>query len=124
MLRILLSGCNGQMGKVITQLVSDNDNMEIVAGIDISGNAESAGFPIYDDPFKFDGEADVLIDFPIPHLCPVCDYCTDRKLPAILATTGYTDEQIALLRIFSLVPIFVQQTCQLAYVLYHSLPAR
>ena len=98
MLRILLSGCNGQMGKVITQLVSDNDNMEIVAGIDISGNAESAGFPIYDDPFKFDGEADVLIDFSNPaSLSRLLDYCTDRKLPAILATTGYTDEQIALI---------------------------
>ena len=72
MLRILLSGCNGQMGKVITQLVSDNDNMEIVAGIDISGNAESAGFPIYDDPFKFDGEADVLIDFSNPASLSVC----------------------------------------------------
>ena len=54
MLKIALSGCNGRMGRVITDIVSTRDGMEIVAGFDLN-TAKNGDFPVYADPFEFQG---------------------------------------------------------------------
>ena len=36
MVRVIMSGCGGKMGKVITELVAGEKEMEIVAGIDVA----------------------------------------------------------------------------------------
>ena len=59
MLKIALSGCNGRMGHVIADIVSTREGMEIVAGFDIN-TASSGAFPVFDDPFAFDGACDVI----------------------------------------------------------------
>lgn len=107
MLKILLSGCNGRMGRVISELVSGSDNMTIVAGIDIS-KEKLFTYPVYDNPFDYDGPADVLIDFSNPSVIDhLLKFCQDKKMPAVLATTGYTDDQIKLIeQASSQIPIF------------------
>jgi 4-hydroxy-tetrahydrodipicolinate reductase len=46
--RLFLNGCNGRMGQVITDLVSDTDDLVIVAGSDISlGTPRS--YPVFND---------------------------------------------------------------------------
>ena len=62
MLKIALSGCNGRMGRVISDIVANKKDMEIVAGFDIN-TEKHAGFPVYADPFEFPGACDVIIDF-------------------------------------------------------------
>ena len=62
MLKIALSGCNGRMGRVITDIVSGREGMEIVAGFDIN-TAKNGAFPVFTDPFEFQGDCDVIIDF-------------------------------------------------------------
>lgn len=108
MLNIMLSGCNGQMGKAISELVSKNSNMKIIAGIDIRDGESPFGYPVYSDPSKYEGDVDVLIDFSNPSsLSPLIDFCIEREVPAVLATTGYTDEQISLIeQTASRIPIF------------------
>ena len=65
MLRLILSGCNGKMGRVITACVAERCDCEIVAGFDI--NTEShAGFPVYANPANCGIEADAIIDFSHP----------------------------------------------------------
>ena len=39
MTRIIMHGCNGHMGRVITDLLSKDDECKIVAGIDQIGRA-------------------------------------------------------------------------------------
>ena len=45
MIRVIMSGCGGKMGKVISSLVADEKEMEIVAGIDVSDCVEDA-YPV------------------------------------------------------------------------------
>ena len=65
MLKILLSGCNGAMGKVITNCVAERDDCEIVAGLDVN-TTDNGLYPIFGSADDIDVKADVIIDFPIP----------------------------------------------------------
>ena len=94
MVRLILSGCNGKMGRVITACVAERCDCEIVAGFDI--NTEShAGFPVYANPANCSIEADALIDFSHPSaLAGVLVYAREHRLPAVIATTGLNEEQV------------------------------
>lgn len=93
MTRIILSGCNGKMGKTITQCVSQRDDCEIVAGFDI--NTQATDYPVYDDPTQCHIDADVIIDFSHPAMLDgVLAYSEAHKLPIVIATTGLSDTQI------------------------------
>jgi len=107
MLKVLLSGCNGRMGRVISELASASDDITIVAGIDIS-KKESFTYPVYENIFDYDGPADVLVDFSNQSaLTQIIDYCLDKKIPVVLATTGYSKEQVELIeQASSRIPVF------------------
>jgi 4-hydroxy-tetrahydrodipicolinate reductase len=81
------------MGQVITRLVNDDSECEIVAGFDINDSIENS-YPVYSNPDEFTGEADVIIDFSHPSvLTNMINYCKKRNLPIIIATTGFSAEQ-------------------------------
>ena len=62
MIRIILSGCSGRMGKAVA--AAADDGISIVAGVDINAAALSPSpFPIYENIADFSGEADVIVDF-------------------------------------------------------------
>ena len=93
MIRIIMNGCNGKMGQVITRLAAEDKDCEIVAGVDINTSIQNT-YPIYTSLDEFDGDADVVIDFSHPScLTGVLEYCKKKKLPVILSTTGFTPEQ-------------------------------
>lgn len=93
MTRIIMNGCNGKMGQVITRLAAEDDSCEIVAGFDVNDTIDNI-YPVFTNPDEFTGEADVVIDFSHPSaLTNILSYCKKRKLPVILATTGFTNEQ-------------------------------
>ncbi len=93
MIKIIMNGCNGKMGQVISNLVENDEESEIVAGIDIN-TEEKNSYPVFANPFDFDGEADVMIDFSHPSCFEnVLNYCTQKQLPVIICTTGLSTEQ-------------------------------
>ncbi len=93
MTRIILSGCNGKMGKTITQCVAERTDCEIVAGFDI--NTEANGYPVFSDPAACSVEADVIVDFSHPAMLDgVLAYAGSHKLPIVIATTGLSDDQL------------------------------
>lgn len=98
MLKIALSGCNGRMGHVITDIVSKRDNMQIVAGFDVN-TAKNSDFPVFSDPFEFTGACDVIIDFSnassTEHLLA---FCRQHKIPIVICTTGHAPEQLQKIR--------------------------
>ena len=95
MIKLILSGCNGRMGRAITDIVSKTPNAEIVAGVDLNTDS-SCGYPVYATIEEVTESADVLIDFSHPALLSgLLAYCRDHKLPAVIATTGCSDEQLA-----------------------------
>ena len=62
MTKILLHGCNGKMGRMITELVKNDADAEIVAGVDAYTGVPNE-YPVFDSVEKCDVEADVVIDF-------------------------------------------------------------
>lgn len=105
--KIIISGCNGKMGQAITRLCAEKEDVTIVAGFDINP-VKLSSYPVYADPMEYSGEADVIIDFSNPStLDNLLNYCTNRNLPCVLCTTGYSDEQrVQILHVSSTVPVF------------------
>ena len=107
MLKIIISGCNGHMGKVVESLCASDPQVEVAAGFDVLGSGERS-FPIFTSPAHFDGKADAVIDFSSPAaLDGLLEFAKSTKTPLVLATTGYSPEQIAQIGAAALeVPIF------------------
>ncbi len=95
MTRIIMCGCNGAMGRMITGIVKDDSEAEIVAGIDMADNGQT-DFPVFSSISDCNVEADAIIDFSTPKiLTEILTYSKQHKVPAVLCTTGYSDEQLA-----------------------------
>ena len=91
--KIIISGCNGHMGRVVESICSADPEVTVVAGFDV--NQESREFPVYVSPANFTGEADAVIDFSSPAaLDGLLAFAVERKIPLVLATTGYSQEQL------------------------------
>ena len=94
MVRILMHGCNGHMGRVIQELAAEDPEVSIAAGVDIADNG-NCPFPVYTDLSACDVETDVCIDFSTAKAVDaLLDYCAERKLPVVVCTTGLSEEQI------------------------------
>ena len=95
MRKIIISGCNGHMGRVVAELCEADPSLEIAAGFDVLGTADR-DFPVYTSPAQFNSEADAVIDFSSPAaLDGLLEFARARKIPLVLATTGYSPEQAA-----------------------------
>lgn len=107
MTNIILSGCNGKMGRVITRLANDDENVKIVAGIDIADFGEN-DYPVFKNPADCDIAADVIVDFSHPSVFSnLMEFAKAKKLPIIVATTGLSDEQREALKEYSKdIPVF------------------
>jgi 4-hydroxy-tetrahydrodipicolinate reductase len=94
MLKLVLAGCSGYMGRVVTDIVSRGSDISIVAGIDLCGHLK-VSYPVFNDPADFTGDADVVLDFSNPTaLDGLLFYCKSKSTPLILCATGYSPEQI------------------------------
>ncbi len=96
MTRLIVCGCNGKMGRAVTACVKERMDCEIVAGFDRNTDS-AAGFPVYANPQNCDITADVVIDFSHPSALPgVLRYAEEHGMGAVIATTGLSDEDRAL----------------------------
>lgn len=94
MTRVIMHGCNGKMGQVITSLCREDSEIEIVAGIDISNHIPNE-YPVYQNIKECDVEADVIIDFASTQAIEaLLDYSAEHKIPVVVCTTGLSEEQI------------------------------
>ncbi len=106
MLKILLSGACGRMGRQVAAL-AEEEQARVVCGVDLRD--ETGGpFPVYSSFSAISEEADVIVDFSRPEgLVPLLDYALAHRLPVVLAATGYTEEDLAMVRrAAAAVPIF------------------
>lgn len=82
------------MGRVVADICASDPEVEVAAGIDLL--AQPMDFPVFSSPAACTAEGDVVIDFSNPAaLDGLLELCIARKLPAVLATTGYSEEQLA-----------------------------
>lgn len=94
MLRIGISGCNGAMGRILTQVIGKMEDAQIVLGIDRNTNLYNNKYPIYESESKVDIDCDVVIDFSNPcNLDELLKLCVEKKIGMVIATTGISEEQ-------------------------------
>lgn len=107
MLKVLISGCNGHMGKVVAEICRETEDVEVAAGFDLLGQ-ENEDFPVFSSPAAYSGQADALIDFSSPAaLTSLLKFGQERGIPLVLATTGYSPEQLEqIAAVAQVIPIF------------------
>ena len=94
MIRVIMHGCNGHMGQVVTGLIKEETDMEIVAGID-PVDCRDNGYPVYASVGDCDVEAAVVIDFASAGaMDALLAFGVERRIPMVLCTTGLSAEQL------------------------------
>ncbi len=95
MTRVIMHGCNGKMGQMITQIIAEDAEIEIVAGIDASDHIKNT-YPVFTDIADCDVEADAVIDFSTAAAVDkLLAYCVEKSIPCVLCTTGLSEAQLA-----------------------------
>ncbi len=99
MLKVMIYGANGTMGQVLRKQISLTSDMETAVGIDRYVDKEDNPFPVYDNPYKYKGKTDIIIDFSHPsNLNKILDYALGKKIPLVIATTGLSEGQMEMIR--------------------------
>ena len=92
MLKILINGCNGKMGQVVSDLARKDEEIEVVGGFDISKREEE--YPIFTSISEIDVKPDIIIDFSVPKATfNILEYALKTNTPIVIATTGFSDEE-------------------------------
>jgi len=114
MIKVLMSGCNGKMGQVITKLSSQFDELKIVAGYDKNDAIENP-YPVFKDLKDCNVDLDVIIDFSHPSAFnSVLDFAVSRKVALVMATTGLSQANIKSLEdASSVIPVFFSSNMSL-----------
>lgn len=95
MVRMIMHGCNGKMGQVITGICKEDENIEIVAGVDPYTELKNS-YPVFAKISECDVQADVIVDFAAaPAVDELLEYSVKKQVPVVLCTTGLTEEQLA-----------------------------
>ncbi|MDF2984577.1 MAG: dihydrodipicolinate reductase [Eubacterium sp.] len=108
MINVLLSGCNGKMGQVITRLAENFNGLKIAAGIDLNNNINNP-YPVFSTLKECNVKVDVIIDFSHPKaFSGLVEFAQAKKLPIVVATTGLSAEQTNTLKkeVSKNIPVF------------------
>ncbi len=107
MTNVLLSGCFGKMCITVANVIAGKEDMQVVSGVDMCRDM-TAAFPTYTNFDEVLEKPDVIIDFSDPsNLSDLLSFALKNNVPAVIATTGYTAEQIAEIKAASKqIPIF------------------
>lgn len=94
MTNIIMNGCNGRMGRMITDIANKDTDVQIVAGIDAYDKVTN-DYPVFTNIFDCNVDADVIIDFSTASAVDdLLKYAVEKKIPVVLCTTGLTSEQL------------------------------
>lgn len=95
MVKAVVSGIYGKMGRVICDVISQREDIEVVAGIDIS-DVKDSGFTVAKKPCDLPVKPDVIIDFSHPSaLDGLLEYAHTNGVALVLASTGYNEDEKA-----------------------------
>ena len=125
MINVILSGCNGKMGQVISGIIEQTEDLKIICGFDINTSSKN-GYPVVSTPFEYSGNADVIIDFSHPSsLTNLLEYSVQKNIPVVVSTTGLAADQIKLIGNASKkVPVFFSANMSLGVNLIIDLVTR
>ncbi len=98
--KILLCGACGKMGGNVLDLLQSDENAVAVCGVDLY--PREIGIPVYKSFADIQENADVIIDFSSPiGISERLEYAKAHKMGVILASTGFTKEDLAIVESYS-----------------------
>jgi 4-hydroxy-tetrahydrodipicolinate reductase len=98
MIRVLVHGSNGKMGAEVLKCLSKDADATLLCGVDRVGTGAET-YPYYKSFAEVQDVPDVIIDFSYHALIgEVLDYAERVGRPAVIATTGFTESELARLR--------------------------
>ena len=125
MIKILMHGCNGKIGQTISRIINNYEGLELVAGVDPYVGPTNP-FPVFKVLEDCDKSIDVIIDFSTAvAVRPLLDYVVRTKTPAVICTTGLSQEDINYIHEVSQeVPLFFSANMSLGVNLLIALAKR
>lgn len=95
MIRVIISGCNGQMGQVLSRQIEELEDFLIIAGVDFQIDKYHNSYPVYQSIAEIEDQADVIIDFSNrKSLHSLLKYGIKKKVSLVIATTGLSDQDV------------------------------
>ncbi len=95
MVNIIMHGCNGRMGQMITGIVAEDPEIQIVAGVDVY-TEEKNGYPVFASIAECTVAADAVVDFGATAAVDgLLDWCVQKQVPVVVCTTGLSEQQLA-----------------------------
>ena len=95
MVKILMHGCNGKMGQVITNIVSEDEHSVITAGVDAWDGIKN-DYPVYKTVADCKEDYDVIIDFSnASAVDALLEDAVAVGKPIVLCTTGLSELQLS-----------------------------
>lgn len=93
MVKVLINGCNGKMGQVLSERIRDTQDIEVLCGVDKIDTGDN-NYPVFTDIHSINLIPDVIIDFSIPVATfPILDFAKKNNIPIVIATTGFTEKE-------------------------------
>ena len=95
MINLLISGALGRMGKKVYEACATAEDISPVCGVDRFEDNSNKNFPVYSSFEQVKEKVDVIIDFSAPANLPnILDFCVKNSVPAVLCSTGYSEEDV------------------------------
>ena len=110
MIRVLVNGSNGKMGQEVIKLISKSSEFYLFGGLD-KCKKDNLNYRIYSsitDLTHLNDKPDVIVDFSVPDASlAVLSYAKNIKIPIVIATTGFSNDNQKLINECSKnIPIF------------------
>ena len=114
-MNIIINGAGGRMGRILADMIRRDGEHAVAAAVDFG----FAGGEGYAELSRYEGPADVLVDFSNhAATAAVTEYCAARALPAVIATTGQTADEMEMIRAASeAVPVFLSANMSIGVAL-------
>lgn len=107
MIEVMVNGCNGKMGQIVSELVDKNEDMVLKCGADKIDTGYLT-YPVYTNLNEIPEKTDVIIDFSVPVATfGALEYAKNNNIPIVIATTGFTgEEEKRIMEYSKYIPVF------------------
>ena len=94
MIKVMMHGCNGAMGQVISEIIEESESAVMAAGVDFKDDGHNP-YPVFKNLEDCNVDVDVIIDFSSSKATDrLLSYVAEKQIPLVLCTTGLSEEQL------------------------------
>ena len=94
MIKVMMHGCNGAMGQVISEIIEESESAVMAAGVDFKDDGHNP-YPVFKNLEDCNVDVDVIIDFSSSKATDrLLSYVAEKQIPIVLCTTGLSEEQL------------------------------